>query len=148
MKMNSRMMYLRTIFCAAVISFMSTTNVNAQGKPFANKDNFFPFSVWYSGGTTRATMLADITPKSREEWKKDIQQIKSLGFNSVKTWIEWSHCEPRKGRYNFENLKMVCELAKEAGLRVIIQVYGESAPEWVQERNSRMVYLKLRMAIR
>ena len=131
MKMNFRMMYLRSIFCVAVISFLCTGNVNGQGKPFANKDNFFPFSVWYSGGTTRATMLADITPKSREEWRKDIQQIKSLGFNSIKTWIEWSHCEPRKGQYNFENLKMVCELAKEAGLRVIIQVYGESAPEWV-----------------
>lgn len=96
-----------------------------------NKEDFYPFSVWYSGGKERATMLSDITPNSGEEWKKDIMQIKSLGFNSIKTWIEWSYCEPRKGEYNFENLKMVLDLAGEAGLRVIIQVYGESAPDWV-----------------
>ena len=104
---------------------------NTQSKPAINKSDFFPYSVWYSGGTTRATMLAEMTPKSREEWKRDIQQIKQLGFNSVKTWVEWSHCEPRRGKYNFENLKMVSELAQEAGLKVIIQVYAESAPEWV-----------------
>ena len=54
-------------------------------------------------------MLSEITPDSREEWKKDIRQIKSLGFNSIKTWVEWSHCEPHKGQYNFENLRMVLE---------------------------------------
>jgi len=96
-----------------------------------NKEDFFPFSVWYSGGKARATMLSEITSNSREEWKRDIQQIKSLGFNSVKTWVEWSHCEPRKGEYNFKNLEIILDLAEEADLKVIIQVYGESAPEWV-----------------
>jgi len=105
--------------------------LTAQEKYQINKEDFFPFSVWYSGGKARATMLSEITPNSREEWKRDIQQIKSLGFNSVKTWVEWSHCEPRKGEYNFENLKMILDFADEAGLKVIIQVYGESAPEWV-----------------
>ena len=105
--------------------------LQAQEKPGFNKEQFYPFSVWYSGGKERATMLAEITPGSREEWKKDMMQIKSLGFNSVKTWIEWSHCEPAKGKYNFENLKIILEQAQELGLKVIIQVYGESAPDWV-----------------
>lgn len=116
---------------ALLFSLLYPADVNAQGKPVVNKSDFFPYSVWYSGGKARATMLSEITPGSGEEWKKDIQQIKSLGFNSVKTWVEWSNCEPRKGMYNFENLRMVFELAKEAGLKVIIQVYGESAPDWV-----------------
>jgi beta-galactosidase len=103
----------------------------SQIKPTIVKDDFFPFSVWYSGGKARATMLSTVTPQSKEEWRKDVQQIKALGFNSVKTWVEWSHCEPRKGQYNFENLKILCSLAQEAGLKVIIQVYAESAPEWV-----------------
>ncbi|HEY8512859.1 MAG TPA: beta-galactosidase, partial [Cyclobacteriaceae bacterium] len=77
----------------------------SQIKPTIVKDDFFPFSVWYSGGKARATMLSTVTPQSKEEWRKDVQQIKALGFNSVKTWVEWSHCEPRKGQYNFENLK-------------------------------------------
>ena len=105
--------------------------MNGQIKPVVNKSDFFPYAVWYSGGKARATMLSEVTPDSGEEWKKDIQQIKALGFNSVKTWVEWSNCEPRKGQYNFENLRMVFQLAQEAGLKVIIQVYGESAPDWV-----------------
>jgi beta-galactosidase len=113
------------------ISLICSDELNGQNKPVVNKSDFFPYSVWYSGGKARATMLSEVTLTSREEWKKDIQQIKALGFNSVKTWVEWSNCEPRQGQYNFENLKMVFELAREAGLKVIIQVYGESAPEWV-----------------
>lgn len=126
--MNNR--YLQICF-ALLLSLSYSSEMNAQGKPAVNKSDFFPYSVWYSGGKARATMLSEMTPGSREEWKKDIQQIKSLGFNSVKTWVEWSNCEPRKGQYNFENLRMVFELAKEADLKVIIQVYGESAPDWV-----------------
>jgi beta-galactosidase len=121
---------IRGFLCLVSAVFFSALTY-AQERPVVNKSDFFPYSVWYSGGKARATMLSEITPASREEWRKDIQQIKALGFNSVKTWVEWSHCEPRKGQYNFENLKMVFELAKEAGLKVIIQVYGESAPDWV-----------------
>ena len=116
-------------FIAGALLFSGT--LTAQDKYKIDKEDFFPFSVWYSGGKIRATMLSSISPNSREEWKHDIQQIKSLGFNSIKTWIEWSHCEPRKGAYNFENLKMILDLADEEGLKVIIQVYAESAPEWV-----------------
>ena len=123
---------LRYLFFVYLVSvFLFPVTVNAQTSPVVSKSDFFPYSVWYSGGKARATMLSEITPSSREEWRKDIQQIKSLGFNSVKTWVEWSNCEPRKGQYNFENLKIVFELAQEAGLKVIIQVYGESAPDWV-----------------
>ena len=95
------------------------------------KEEFFPISVWYSGGKSRAPMLEKITPSSRQEWRRDLLQIRSLGFNTVRTWVEWAHCEPRPGEYHFENLKLLCELAEEAGLRVIIQMYVDSAPDWV-----------------
>ncbi len=106
----------------------------AQGKSELKQPNFFPVSVWYSGGKARAPMLSEITPNSRADWKKDLQQIKSLGFNTVRTWVEWAHCEPRPGEYHFENLKLLCELAQEVGLRVIIQMYVDSAPDWVGKK--------------
>jgi beta-galactosidase len=102
---------------------------------FAIKDisgpDFFPVSVWYSGGKARAPMQSIITPQSREEWRKDLQQIKDLGFNTVRTWVEWTHTEPQRGKYDLENLKLLCELAGEVKLKVFIQMYGESAPDWV-----------------
>ena len=59
------------------------------------------------------------------------EQIKSLGFNTVRTWVEWSHGEPRRGEYHLEHLDLLLRLAHEVGLKVIVQVYVDSAPEWV-----------------
>jgi len=49
----------------------------------------------------------------------------------VRTWVEWSAAEPREGDFRFEQLDLVLRLAGEAGLKVIVQVYADSAPEWV-----------------
>jgi beta-galactosidase len=80
-------------------------------------------------------MLETVTPASREAWKKDIDQVKRLGFNTVRTWIEWTACEPVEGKYDFSALELLADLAGEAGLRVIVQVYIDSAPDWVEGRH-------------
>ncbi len=108
--------------------------VPAQEKNNFFEADFFPFSVWYSGGKARAPMLSELTPESREEWRRDLEQIKSLGFNTVRTWVEWAACEPEPGKYNFENLRLLMELAQEVGLRVFIQMYVDSAPDWVAQQ--------------
>jgi beta-galactosidase len=96
-------------------------------------------SVWYNGGKARAPMLSPITPNSREEWRRDLRQIRSLGFNTVRGWVDWSHNEPQEGKYNFDNLRLLFELAREAGLRVVIQIYDGwdgfgFAPDWVHKK--------------
>lgn len=93
--------------------------------------DFFPVSVWYSGGTARAPMLSEITDESEAQWRADLQQIKDLGFNTVRTWVEWARCEPAEGEYRLDNLRLLARLADEVGLRFIIQLYVDSAPDWV-----------------
>ncbi len=93
--------------------------------------DFYPVSVWYAGGKARAPMLEKVTAESPRLWKKDLEQIKSLGFNTVRCWIEWTSCEPAEGRYDFSALRTLVDLAEQVGLRVIVQVYIDSAPEWV-----------------
>jgi len=93
--------------------------------------DFFPMSVWYSGGKARAPMLEQINEDSSRAWKEDLLKIKSLGFNTVRTWVEWNMGEPRAGEYHLENLDLLLRLADEVGLKVIVQVYVDSAPEWV-----------------
>jgi beta-galactosidase len=95
------------------------------------QSSFFPVAVWYSGGKARAPMLETITTDSPRLWKEDLLKIKSLGFNTVRTWVEWNVGEPREGEYHLENLDLLLRLAGEVGLRVIVQVYVDSAPEWV-----------------
>jgi beta-galactosidase len=74
-------------------------------------------------------------PASRKEaWRGDLQQIKALGFNTVRCWIDWASAAPKEGEYNFETLDILTDLAAEVGLRVIVQVYSETAPDWVGKK--------------
>ena len=79
-------------------------------------------------------MLERITRDSPRLWKDDLIKIKSLGFNTVRTWVEWNVGEPREGEYHLENLDLLLRLANEVGLKVIVQVYVDSAPEWVGQK--------------
>ncbi len=96
--------------------------------------DFFPVAVWYGGGKARAPMLERNPRAKKELWRRDIRQIKALGFNTVRTWIDWATGEPREHEYHFENLDVILELAQEEGLKVFLQVYMDSAPRWVGEK--------------
>jgi beta-galactosidase len=98
------------------------------------ESTFFPVAVWYCGGKARAPMLETITPDSPRLWKEDLVKIKGLGFNTVRTWVEWNEGEPQEGQYHLENLDLLLRLANETGLKVILQVYVDSAPEWVGKK--------------
>jgi beta-galactosidase len=95
---------------------------------------FFPAAVWYGGGQARAPMMSPLDATSEAQWGKDLDQIKATGFNTIKCWVDWSTAEPQRGIYNFKNLDLLLKLAHERGLQVIIQVYLDSAPDWVGRR--------------
>lgn len=94
-------------------------------------ETFFPMSVWYGGGQARAPMLERDPLAKRETWRRDLQQIHKLGFNTIRCWIDWATGEPREDQYNFETIDVLLKLAEQEGLKVIIQVYMDSAPSWV-----------------
>lgn len=128
--MTSKFNHLK-FFLIFSLSFLGVISATGKNAPQQIEKVFFPFSVWYSGGKARAPMLSNINANSENEWRKDLQQIKDLGFNTVRTWVEWAACEPERGKYNFENLRLLMRLANEVGLRVFIQMYVDSAPDWV-----------------
>ncbi len=113
-----------------------------QGQARSRGDEpFLPFAVWYGGGKARAPMLEPDPEKRREAWRADQQKIKDLGFNSIKCWVDWSSAEPSPNQYDFRHVRQIMELAQEIGLKVIVQVYIDSAPDWVgiQHPESRFV---------
>lgn len=131
----------RTIFLIFLIIFsllipgtMHSTGASTQGAAGDRHHGFFPVSVWYTGGTVRAPMIEPVGDKSRAEWKKDLEQIKKLGFNTVRCWLEWAYNEKEEGKYDFSSLQLLTDLAAEVGLKVICQVYIDSAPEWVGKK--------------
>ena len=105
-----------------------------SGSRAAALQKFLPVAVWYGGGKVRAPMLDPDPRAHRDAWRADLRQIKSLGFNSVRTWIDWASAEPREGEYHLESLEQLADLAEEVGLKVIVQVYVDSAPDWVGKK--------------
>jgi beta-galactosidase len=45
-----------------------------------SRDEVFPMAVWYRGGTARAPMLERDAHAKKDRWRKDLQQIRALGF--------------------------------------------------------------------
>ena len=97
-------------------------------------EDFFPMSVWYGGGKARAPMLERDPGSKVDAWRKDLAQIKQLGFNTVRCWIDWATGEPEEGQYRFDTIDVILKLAEEQGLKVVIQVYMDSAPAWVGKK--------------
>src|SRR5512145_1836822 len=94
-------------------------------------DAFVPIGVWYGGGTARAPMLVREPERERDTWLADLQAIRTLGFNSIKSWVDWASTEPVRGQYRFDAFDQLLTLADGAGLKVIVQLYTDSAPEWL-----------------
>ncbi|MBI4877672.1 MAG: beta-galactosidase [Acidobacteria bacterium] len=92
---------------------------------------FFPMAAWYGGGKARAPMLEPDARAKKETWRGDLRRIKSLGFNAIRCWMDWASGEPAEGRYQFDTLEVLLELAEQEGLKVIVQVYMDAAPDWV-----------------
>ena len=95
---------------------------------------FYPVAVWYGGGKARAPMMSPLDATSAAQWGKDLDQIKATGFNTVKCWVDWATAEPKPGVFDFDSLNLLMKLAQQRGLRVIVQVYTDSAPDWVGMR--------------
>jgi len=94
-------------------------------------EKYFPIAAWYTGGRTRATMVRPPGPDARQSWKKDLENIARCGFNTVKCWVDWASGEPQPNNFHFEAVDLLMELAEEVGLRVIVQLYLDSAPDWL-----------------
>lgn len=105
--------------------------VGAFGLGRVDSGSFFPVAVWYGGGKARAPMLEPMSPDSAARWGKDLDQIKAVGFNTVKCWVDWATAEPKLGQFEFSHLDLLMKLAQQRGLRVIVQIYTDSAPDWV-----------------
>jgi len=118
-----------------ISALLSATAASSAGRTsdtvIKESEEFFPMSVWYGGGKARAPMLEDHPRAKVDIWRKDIAQIKSLGFNTVRCWIDWATGEPSEDSYHFDTIEIILQLASEHALKVIVQVYMDSAPAWV-----------------
>ncbi len=68
-----------------------------------------------------------------EYWRDRLEKLKSLGMNTVETYIPWNIHEPRKGEFVFDGMCDVVKfvkLAEELGLYVILRPSPYICAEW------------------
>ena len=68
-----------------------------------------------------------------EYWRDRLMKLKSLGLNTVETYIPWNVHEPRKGEFVFDGMADVAgfvRLAQELGLYVILRPSPYICAEW------------------
>lgn len=102
--------------------------------------SFFPVAVWYGENRARAPMMPK-TGIDIERTKKDLENIRKLGFNSVRYWVDWATCESEYERYNFDQIENFLDNTARYDLKVIIQIYLDSAPNWLAIRYPDGLYI-------
>ncbi|WP_316765800.1 beta-galactosidase [Pedobacter frigiditerrae] len=118
-------------FLLVVFLFFSIAQLAAQQKhTFAiNKNDFFldgkPFHI-ISGEMHYARV-------PRAYWRDRLKKARSMGLNTICTYMFWNAHEPVKGTYDFkDNLDIAefCKIAAEEGLWVIIRPGPYTCAEW------------------
>lgn len=129
------MRFIATAFMTIVL-FTQSRLAGAAPSPKIERqtEDFLPMAVWYGGGKVRAPMLDADAKAHREQWRADLEKIKGLGFNAVKCWVDWATIEPSEGRFNFENIDQLLDLAQAVGLKAYVQIYADSTPDWVGKK--------------
>ncbi|MCA1023806.1 glycoside hydrolase family 35 protein [Halobacillus litoralis] len=68
-----------------------------------------------------------------EYWEDRLQKLKSLGLNTVETYVPWNLHEPRKGTFHFTgiaDIEQFMKLADQLGLYVIVRPSPYICAEW------------------
>ncbi len=71
-----------------------------------------------------------------EEWENDLAAIARLGMNTVKFWVQWRWNNPAPGKFVFEDIDRLMDLAERNGLRVMLNTIVDVAPAWIYQTYS------------
>ncbi|MBU0479248.1 beta-galactosidase [bacterium] len=70
------------------------------------------------------------TPKP-SEWEKDFKNIKRYGFNMIEIWVMWRWSNPKAGKYYFEDIDRLMDLAIKYDIKVNMSPKYDSVPAWI-----------------
>lgn len=91
----------------------------------------FVFGIQYLRGAT----------PEREHWKRDLANIKKLGFNAVRAWLVWNALERKEGVIDLEYIREFLDLAEENGLNVGLLFHLHACPAWAVQKYAEYFYV-------
>ncbi len=91
----------------------------------------FTFGTQYLRGATPA----------KEDWKRDLENIKKHGFNTIRAWLVWNTIEPREGEINEKYLTDFLNIAEDNELQVGLLFHLHASPYWMIKKYSKYFYV-------
>jgi beta-galactosidase GanA len=83
-------------------------------------------------------------PSPREsEWDTDLRNIARVGFNTVKFWVQWRWNNPAEGKFYFDDIDRLMDLAGKYKLRVMLNTIFDVAPAWIYQKYPDAVMITL-----
>ncbi len=86
-----------------------------------NLFDYFPYGSQY--------YRAPSPPQS--DWDRDMEQMATLGFNTIKFWAQWRWNHPAEDQFYWDDLDGLMETAQKHGLKVMLNTIVDVAPAWI-----------------
>ncbi len=83
--------------------------------------DFFPYGVQY---------YRQPTPLPNE-WEGDLKSIKEAGYTHIQLRPQWRWAEKIEGKYYFDDIETLMDLADKIGLRVVVKPFIDCGPDWI-----------------
>lgn len=84
--------------------------------------------------------LRGATPE-RDQWERDLANIKEYGFNTVRAWLVWNAVEKAEGEIDYDYIASFLDCAKRNELEVGLLFHMHACPNWAIKKYSRYFYV-------
>ena len=84
--------------------------------------------------------LRGATPE-RDQWEKDMENMKKLGFNTIRAWLVWNAIELREGEIDRKYITDFLDCAKKYDLQVGLLFHMHACPAWAVKKFSKYFYV-------
>jgi len=84
--------------------------------------------------------LRGATPE-RDQWEKDMHNMKELGFNTIRAWLLWNTIERYEGEIDYDYIDSFLTLAKKYQLDVGLLFHLHASPQWANDKFKKYFYV-------
>ena len=77
----------------------------------------------------------------RDQWDRDMENMRKMGFNTLRAWLVWNACEKAEGEIDHEYITGFLDCAKKHGLDVGLLFHMHAAPAWAIKKYPQFFYV-------
>jgi len=84
--------------------------------------------------------LRGATPE-RDQWNRDMENMRKMGFNTIRAWLVWNACERADGKIDHDYITGFLDCAKKHDLNVGLLFHLHAAPDWAIKKYPQYFYM-------